>query len=422
MDAVVAISKTERPEDVNRHLAERFQRLFMYDAFLSLSCRGLAPGQYKITRKLGPENMNDPEAARRANPWRDWDKLPTHTGGFLGEVIATGYPEVIHNLSLTGDPVLGDEYRDMGSCMVVPLFDEGEALNWAVFFRRGPQALTVNDLEQSILTGNLVGKATRNLVMSEEVRKLNAKLKADLEEVAKLQLALLPERLPQIPTLDLGSSYLTADEAGGDYYDFFRLEGGKWGVIVADVSGHGVGAGTIMAMTHASLYATDRSLLLEPNLALEHLNANLVHKQLEGQFVTAFYGVYDPATSTFRYSSAGHPAPRRKLPGGNVEPLNATHTFPLGIDDDFHVGVGETQVQPGETLVLYTDGIVEAFNVRRDMFSVERLDAAITDCSGMPDCVIDSVHQALFRHTGSMTRDDDQTIVALRRVEQGEDR
>ncbi|MFG0251948.1 MAG: PP2C family protein-serine/threonine phosphatase [Phycisphaerales bacterium JB038] len=417
MEAVIAISRAERPEEVNVHLAYRFQRLFKYEAFLSLSRRSLPTGEYKITRRLDAQGLGDPDLFRADNPWRDWAKLPTHVGGFLGEVTAGRDPAVMHDLLLADDPVLGDEYRDMGSCMVVPLFDGGEPLNWAVFFRRDPHGFSIDDLEQSILTGNMVGKVTRNLVMAAEVRELNAKLKADLEEVAKLQLALLPEKLPRIPTLELGSSYLTADEAGGDYYDFFELDGGRWGLIVADVSGHGVAAGTVMALTHASLSAADQAVLAQPDLALTHLNRSLMHKQLGGHFVTAFYGVYDPADGLLRFTSAGHPPPRRKLPSGTVEPLNSRHTFPLGIEESLPVRVAETRLLPTETLVLYTDGIVEAFNPQHDMFSVARLDQAISGCSGMPDCVIDSVHQALYQHTGEMTRADDQTIVALRREE-----
>jgi sigma-B regulation protein RsbU (phosphoserine phosphatase) len=415
IDTVRAISRTRTPQDVNHHISDRFRRLANYDGFITLSCRNLPSGAYKITRfTIDPQA--DAQRIEASNPWRDWDKLPMYRGGFLGDLIATGYPEVIHRLDIIEDPVLGGQLREFGSCLAVPLYDEGEPLNWAIFLRRDPEGMSIEMLEQSIMTSNLVGRATRNLVMAEEVRRLNEQLQMQLQRVAEIQQSLLPERLPKIKGAKVAASYLTADDAGGDYYDFLPLPNDRWGVSIADVSGHGVGAGTIMAMMHTLLHAAAPDLLAEPDALLGYLNNQLAAKRLEGQFVTAFYGVYDPATGDLRYARAGHPPPRRKLVDGGVVALNGDGTAPLGIVPDLAAPVSETHLDPGETLVLYTDGIIEAFNRQNVMFGLEGLDGAISSCSGAPQCLIDSAHEALHKHTGTMTRDDDQTIVAMQRL------
>src|SRR5207253_1299364 len=97
---------------------------------------------------------------------------------------------------------------------------------------------------------NLFGRATHNLVLAEELRQAYEAVDRELVAVADIQRSLLPAKLPKIPTMDLAAHYQTSRRAGGDYYDFFPLAEGKWGIIVADVSGHGTPAAVLMAITH----------------------------------------------------------------------------------------------------------------------------------------------------------------------------
>jgi sigma-B regulation protein RsbU (phosphoserine phosphatase) len=97
-----------------------------------------------------------------------------------------------------------------------------------------------------------------------------------------------------------------------------------------------------------------------------------------------------------------------------VRLLNDDGALPLGVFDPYEIHCETIDLQPNDTLVLYTDGITEAFDSTRAMFGEERLQESLDQCSGAPDCVVDSVHGALFRHTGSMSRADDQTLVAIR--------
>src|SRR5204863_6200348 len=135
----------------------------------------------------------------------------------------------------------------------------------------------------------------------------------ELKAVARIQRSLLPSTLPEIPGLDLASSYQTSARAGGDYYDFFRLPDNQWGILMADVSGHGTPAAVLMAVTHTIAHSYPGPAM-PPGLLLAHVNRTLTERYTArmGAFVTAFYGVYDPATRTIAFSSAGHPPPRLK--------------------------------------------------------------------------------------------------------------
>jgi len=417
LDMLREVSRQTDPNAASAAFGAGYWRLFPLDHYLSASVRGLAPGRYKVTRSVPLASLRTRQIDQ--NPWRDWAINPERSGGFIGEVIARGTPQLLHDLDLRGDPVMGDDLAGMGSCIAVPLFDAGEALNWSFTFRRDPAGYTENDLEQALLISNLFGATTRNLVSLEEIRKLNARLTAQFEEVARVQQSLLPKRHPAVPGLKIATSYLPSDIAGGDYYDFFPIPDGRLGILIADASGHGVGAATVMAMLHAILHSYP-GLDQGPGRVLEYANGRLLDAGMEGAFVTALFAIYDPRTRLLTYARAGHPLARLKSGRtGHVSPLDGAAALPLGLapfalDEEASVTLGL-----GDTVVLYTDGITEAFGGPdgRTMFGVNGLDDALEVCTGDPDCVINTVHTALHEHTGSLTRTDDQTLVAFQVVD-----
>ncbi|MBK7406308.1 MAG: PP2C family protein-serine/threonine phosphatase [Phycisphaerales bacterium] len=408
------VSLVRDPVTLLSQFGRHFWKVRPLELMISLSQRGLPEGQYKITREIRP-SLVDPEH-EPANPWRDWARMPALSGGFLGEVLSRPEPQVWHNLRLMADPVVGDRLADIGSCLASPIFDDGKPLNWNLYFHRDPVFYTPDHLADHFLTTNLVGTATRNLLAVNRADELNRKLTAQLEAVARVQQALLPTSIPAIPGLKIVTSYLTSDEAGGDYYDFFPIPGGRWGILIADVSGHGAAAATVMAMLHAILHGYEGPEFA-PDAVMKYANRRLAASRIESTFVTAFFGVYDPLTGRLQYARAGHNPPRlKKGDTGEVLAIDGAPGLPLGIIDEYDGLNGTIVLGPLDTLVLYTDGITEAFSPQREQFGVQGLDEALLGCSGDPECVVDSVHKALFRHTGSLSRDDDQTIVAIRRL------
>lgn len=414
-------SSATDPAQMLSTLGPWLRRMRRSDFFLSVSRRGLPEGQYKITRVI--DNPNERLDSARMNPWRDWDRITTHSGGLIGSLLEGDGPQLFRELDVEDDHVLGIAVRAMRSVLAIPNYDDGQPLNWGVFFRRDPVGWDFDEITRMMQDTNLLGLATKNLVEKKRASDLNERYLQQLEQVAQVQRSLLPATVPSHPGVEVATSYLTSDESGGDFYDFLCLPEGKLGVLIADVAGHGPAAATVMAMLRAILLCYEHDDH-DPAFVMRYCNRKLAAANLGGSFTTAFFAVLDPGTGELVYSRWGHNPPRLRRASGDLEPLDQAGTLPLGIDTETVGDVHAVTLRPGDTVLLYTDGITEAaapLNAHgvRDMFGVERLDRALVSCTGKPECVIDSVHAALLRHVGAMRRDDDQTLVALQFVGDG---
>ena len=138
-------------------------------------------------------------------------------------------------------------------------------MNMVVSMRRQVNGFDPQRLPELVLTANLFGRATHNLVLSDEVKRAYEAVDRELKVVSDIQLSLLPERLPHIPTLEIAAHYQTSQRAGGDYYDFFKLPEGRWGILIADVSGHGTPAAVLMAVTHSIAHTFTMSPIRRAN-------------------------------------------------------------------------------------------------------------------------------------------------------------
>ena len=221
-----------------------------------------------------------------------------------------------------------------------------------------------------------------------------------------------------MPGLDVAVHYQTAKRAGGDYYDFFPLPGDRLGVLVADASGHGAPAAVLMAIAHSIAHAQPEPPV-RPGQLLTHLNAHLTRRYTRqtGNFMTAFYAVFDPAGGTLSYASAGHNPPRllRAADGTRVA-LNRSQRLPLGIKPD---EVYAEQVQPlqgGDQVVFFTDGVIEAVNAEGDVFGPARLDQTVSVAEPSAESLIQSVLRELASFTGGTPVADDRTLVVVRRA------
>lgn len=419
LDLLQAIAAAKTPSELLARFGPKFWQLRRWDALVSVSRRGLGEGEYKITRLVRAEDVSAEDGVRRLeqiNPWKRWDSLPVHTGGFVGRMIADPLPKLVRELAIRNDPALGDRVADMRSCIAIPKVEQGEPIYWTITFSRREDRFDLHSLEDVILTSNLVGTMTGHLAALNTINELNERLRAQLESVARVQQSLLPTMVPTIPGLLIATSYLPSEEAGGDYYDFFDLGDGRWGVLIADVSGHGPAATTIMAMLHAILHAYIGDMG-DPGAVMAHANERLCHARLDGSFITAFFAVYDPRTHEMRFTRCGHNPPRLKLgETGKIVAIEEAAGLPLGVMADASMPVGTMRLGPLDTLVLYTDGVIEERDASGRMFGVDGLDRALLKCSGVPECVVDSIHAALYEHTRRRTRVDDQTLVAIRRL------
>ncbi|CAG1001931.1 Phosphoserine phosphatase RsbU [Phycisphaerales bacterium] len=391
------------------------------DSYVGILPEPEKPGSYRVlfTLSSNGEASGVPAGAVPRSP-EALARLPVHSGGLIGRLIERPAPRIFTDLDLTSEPLLRDVPSDVVTCIAIPLFAGDIVDSWALLFTRTPAAeYTVEHVAKVLMTGNLLALSNRHLNSFAMISQLNERLRDQFDQVARVQQQLLPSRTPDIPGLEIATSYIPSELAGGDYYDFFRLPQEHWGVLIADVSGHGAAAATIMAMLHAILHAyapiSEGEGPPNPADVLEFANARLVDANLEGAFVTGIFGVFDPVAGSFTFANAGHPPPRLKSGlDGSIRAMDSEASVPLGVMRPLGCRPHAVTLRPSDTIVLYTDGITEAFDITGDMFGTDRLDAALHGCTGQPDCVVDSVHKALFEHRGGPTRDDDQTLVAMR--------
>ena len=362
------------PQAMVRVYGKRVRELLPIDRSVSISRRGLGPPEYRITRSSTWDRV--------VNPWNEKDRLPLFSGGLLGELIYGDEPRIIENLEVApNDPAF--EYFDrQHSLMAIPMFDQGTALNMTVLMRTEPAAFSYEQFPEWVWFSNLFGRATHNLVLSGQLREAYNAVDQELKVVGDIQRSLLPAQLPKIPTMDVAAFYQTSRRAGGDYYDFFPLPEGEWGIFVADVSGHGTPAAVLMAITHCIAH-TRPGPPTPPAEVLNYLNHHLGtwYTAYTGSFVTAFYGIYDPAKRRLGYACAGHNPPRVKsCQTQMLSILNGVNGLPLGVDLTEHYEHCAVELRPGDQVVFYTDGITEARNPAGELFGTNRLDEALKAC------------------------------------------
>jgi serine phosphatase RsbU (regulator of sigma subunit) len=257
----------------------------------------------------------------------------------------------------------------------------------------------------------------RNVQLAErgrEVREAYGLLDRELKVVAEVQVGLLPARVPDIPGFEIATHYRPAARAGGDYFDFFALPEGRWGVLIADVSGHGAPAAVVMAMMRVVLHTLGR--MSPPDQVLADVNAVLCRNILSGHFVTCCYGVLDPSTGTFAFASAGHPAPLCvDRESSRARQCAVEAGLPLGVDPQAQYVATTVRFPPVNMLALYTDGITEAVNTNGEQFGLSRLAAAVEvqAAQGVAD-VRDAVLAAVEAHRGAIELADDTALVLLR--------
>ncbi|MEJ2208504.1 MAG: SpoIIE family protein phosphatase [Anaerolineae bacterium] len=226
-----------------------------------------------------------------------------------------------------------------------------------------------------------------------------AHIEHQLQVARLIQQTLLPRRSPDVPGWRMYGHYQPAQAVGGDFYDFLTFPDGRLGLIVGDVTDKGMPAALLMATTR-SLLRTVAGQEPSPGEVLRRVNELLVPEIPPKMFVTCLYAVLDPGTGRLRFANAGHNLPYRSHPGnGGVAELRA-RGMPLGLMPDMEYEEKETMIAPGECLVFYSDGLVEAHNPRREMFGSQRLQGLLGDCAGECATLIQRLLAEMTAFTG----------------------
>ena len=241
-----------------------------------------------------------------------------------------------------------------------------------------------------------------------------AGLQQELEIARQLQLSILPRPLPPRDDVAVHGLMLPAKEVGGDFYDFFFIDEARLAVVVADVSGKGVPAALFMAITRTLLKATTL-FTPSPAACLERLNAFLAAENDQMMFVTLLYGVLDLRTGRFSYACAGHNPALLRHSDGHVVALETTGDVALAVVEDARYHERSAQMKPGDALLLYTDGITEAFDPEGGLYGDERLMEAWSKApvAAGPATAAGALVEAVHAFERGQPQTDDVTCVVL---------
>ncbi len=321
----------------------------------------------------------------------------------------------IYRLSLDS-PLLRD-LRQQSAEIILPLASQGDLIGLLIL---GPRldgeeyAHTDRDLLGALAIQVAPALRVAQMVQQqqEEVRE-RERIEQELRTAQAIQRAFLPASVPTLPGWRLVPYYQPAREVGGDFYDFHSFEDGRLGLVIGDVTGKGVPAALLMATVHTMLRTAVQGTG-SPATTLARVNALLSAEIPDGMFITCFYALLDPRSGRLRYANAGHEPPYRQHAGGAAE-LWATG-MPLGMMPDSTYEEQETTLSPGECLLFYSDGLVEAHNTAREMFGFPRLQRSLAaHVNGTS--LIDFLLGELRSFTGEgWEQEDDVTLLMLQRT------
>ena len=295
---------------------------------------------------------------------------------------------------------------------IAPFYLTGLDVRWVRALRL-LRLLRVLKLQTHILE-SVVEQRTRELAeKNAELEKAQAQLKAELEVARSLQLAILPATFPTRPGCEGAARMIPATTMGGDFYDYIELPDGQVGLVIADVSGHGVPAAFFMAVARTNL----RELAIrhtDPGECLAQTNDALCAQNPLDLFVTVFYCILEPQTGVLRYANGGHNPPYVRRASGAVESLNGAGGLVLGAMPGATYPTHTMQLLRGDRLVLYTDGVTEAFNPAAELYGAQRLaDEVHVHGSGTPAALVERICQSVTNFAGTAPQSDDITLTVL---------
>lgn len=354
-----------------------------------------------------PENREMVLAGVRSCPMHEkGHRLKVGKEGLVGYVAATGQMRYAPDVSV--DPYYISCGNDIRSEVAVPLHVDGKLIG---VFTASHDELDGFDTDQLwLLQGlsNHIAVAVQNALRFQEERAEREKMSREALEARSIQQALLPKSSPLIPGFAVSGVSIPAGAIGGDWYDFIDLGQGRWGLVLADVSGKGTAAALLMSATRAMLRSLAENACT-PSEVLTKLNKLLVEDFPSGRFVTMIYAVLDSNDGTLTYANAGH-LPPLLVDASGARFLETELGLPLGIR---HGSFSEKTIALGEKarVALYSDGITEATNQRDEEYGPARLAAHLLSGGSCPEMLVDDVRA--FANGAGLH--DDATVIMLRR-------
>ena len=304
-------------------------------------------------------------------------------------------------------------------CIMVSAYGDMDNIRQAMnggAFDFATKPIDLDDLQRTI------DKAVEQIEYIRSAQKEHAQLvdiQTDLSVAREIQHAILPRtfdlKLQDADKVNIYASMLAAKDVGGDFYDFFPIDDHRMGFTIADVSGKGVPAAIFMAVSRTLIKAT--GLQDKPtNECMSSVNDMLCDESVGSMFVTVFYGIYDLLTGHITFTNAGHNPPYILKANGTVEALQAPCNLVLGAVPGVPFTCNTLELEPGDTLFMYTDGVTEAENKNHDQFGESRLEEALAECKGADSKhIVDTVNAKVKEFINGAAQSDDITQLVIRR-------
>jgi len=317
---------------------------------------------------------------------------------------------IIEDQAAEGDKVIS-------RCTISAIHDRGEVLGFAP---TGREIETTYISIHRIVGGKIAEEWTEGGGMLEltqerleqEIRE-RERVEQELRVARSIQQASLPKQVPELEGWEISPHYRPAREVGGDFYDFLELANGHLGLVVGDATGKGVPAALVMASARSMLRAVAQASE-SPGEVLRRANDPLATDIPPNMFITCFYGILDPKSGSLSYANAGHDLPYLRHSGGDAEELRA-RGMPLGLMPGMSYEEKETILEAGDSVLFYSDGLVEAHDPEGEMFGFPRLRALVAE-HGEERSLGDFLMEELYSFTGEgWEQEDDITLLTLRR-------
>ena len=304
--------------------------------------------------------------------------------------------------------------RIITSMLCAPLTHKGKLIGSInLFNKKSEGGFTVENKRLLSIIASQSAQVIKNARLLEEEKAYRA-LKEEMKLAYNIQMELLPSENPVVEGYDIAGRSIPAKAVGGDYYDFIKANSGILVFCIGDVVGKGIPAALLMSNTQATLRGQVENVL-SPSRVLTRSNSLLFRSTDAGKFITLFMATLDPASHRINYCNAGHEYPLLFRNDGSVEQLQ-TEGLILAAIEDFDFGERSTTLKPGEILLLYSDGITEAFNPEGDQFGLERLKEVIEGCrDSSSEEILSEVVSSIRKFSNGREQSDDITLIVIRR-------
>ncbi|MCD6187660.1 MAG: SpoIIE family protein phosphatase [Desulfuromusa sp.] len=336
---------------------------------------------------------------------------------YIGQAFLSNVTTVVNDTDNVDRPTSAEHIkRDGITCLAhTPIVFEGDPVGILSAFSKTEKGIFTKEF--IALFENMAGQISIAWRNDQQLQKLLRVREQEREmQIAKdIQKGLLPANLPDLENIDIAGLCVPAHQVGGDYYDFINRNGTSYDLIIADVSGHSIGSALIMAETRTFIHARMESIK-QPAKMLQALNSYFL-KDLDRSdlFVTMFYLQYNLVNRRLIYSNAGHNTPLLWKKREQYLKTLDTEGLIFGIKEDISFEQKATDLEPGDILLLYTDGIIEAENRDKVFFGIERLAKVLEECDDLnPQELIDQIMIQGRIFTGMRHFNDDVTLVVMK--------